>query len=917
MILTRTISGFAGEKRQWTAALQDANAQWVCRGKTRSVLECGSPLPLSISINLLNTGRLFLLVLLLAAPMARAQSTNLTTLLQQGLLEEQANGNLNAAIADYRSLAEQFDKNRQVAATAVFRLGECYRAQSKTNEAVVQYQRILREFSDQQTLAMLSRQNLTGLGAALTETPAEIDSAATNDYKRYTALLASLNTEKSELLSWTTTNNPQVRAVVSRIARAEATLQRIEEKFPGIAAAAQAEVATAASQTNGNEAAKLWAAVKDLPKDQLEKVLPTLVSDSLLENLVQQLSAAKQKFTEIQSAYGKNAPLYKNQEALLETLQMQVVDKIDGTMQALKIRAEMSKPSIARAGEPTSNDLSSNEDSEIQRILHLMQNSPDLVNSGELNQAARKGELKVATFLLNNGADVNGPHNGSTPLGEAGDAGQKTMVELLLSRGADVNQIARDGSGSTALLKAAARGYQAVVEVLLAHKANPNLEDKDGRTPLSWATQHGHPEIEKVLLTAKADPNGGKLDAPLLFAIYLHDAPSAELLLGAGANPNSIDDYNLEAGRPSTTPLWLATLTYQLPMVKLLLKYNVDVNGTTNGRPYYFDSFGSPEMLEVLLDAGANLNFRDSKGNSPLIYAVSERRPAKTLELLLAHKVDPNLQNSDGVTALSLVNGAGYTNPAEIADLLRHYGAMDNPPQWDRITVNRLSGQEPHVVFYKGTNDWNHFTLLETILNYYVLGFQNETPGQHSLQPMYNGDAMQFPDLSRVVIVRPSHSSTNVTQITVNLLDKTNGIDTSKDVRLEFGDMVEISQEDHPLGYVPSWLSDAQMSSLINYLHGTGRLVINGQKADLPLDPYSNGSRIDVVLRQPEARRHLLTSSDLSRVKVTRHDPKTGKESQWTLDCTAHSQSSATQNTYSPPDLVIRDGDVIEVPEKP
>src|SRR5215472_1866249 len=49
--------------------------------------------------------------------------------------------------------------------TAIFRLGECYRKLGRTNEAVAQYQRIVREFSDQQTLATLSQQNLAGLGA--------------------------------------------------------------------------------------------------------------------------------------------------------------------------------------------------------------------------------------------------------------------------------------------------------------------------------------------------------------------------------------------------------------------------------------------------------------------------------------------------------------------------------------------------------------------------------------------------------------------------------------------------------------------------------------------------------------------------------------------------------------------------------
>jgi tetratricopeptide (TPR) repeat protein len=111
--------------------------------------------------------KILLPLFLLAAMLARGETNNLTILLQQGLFEEQANRNLDAAIADYQSLAAQFDKDRQLAATAIFRLGECYRAQNKTNEAAVQYQRVLRDFADQQTLSNLSRQNLTALGVEM------------------------------------------------------------------------------------------------------------------------------------------------------------------------------------------------------------------------------------------------------------------------------------------------------------------------------------------------------------------------------------------------------------------------------------------------------------------------------------------------------------------------------------------------------------------------------------------------------------------------------------------------------------------------------------------------------------------------------------------------------------------------------
>src|SRR5580698_441692 len=81
-------------------------------------------------------------------------------LLQKGLFEEEANHNLDAAIRAYQGVVSQTDKDQQFAATAIFRLGECYRKEGKTNEANAEYQRILREYPGQTELAALSRQQL-------------------------------------------------------------------------------------------------------------------------------------------------------------------------------------------------------------------------------------------------------------------------------------------------------------------------------------------------------------------------------------------------------------------------------------------------------------------------------------------------------------------------------------------------------------------------------------------------------------------------------------------------------------------------------------------------------------------------------------------------------------------------------------
>src|SRR5262245_9965205 len=103
------------------------------------------------------------ILLMLVVWSAPAATNELTGIMQQALFEEEGNHNLSAAIEGYQNIITRFDESRALTATAVFRLGECYRKQNKTNEAAAQYQRILRDFGDQTTLVSLSQQNLSAL----------------------------------------------------------------------------------------------------------------------------------------------------------------------------------------------------------------------------------------------------------------------------------------------------------------------------------------------------------------------------------------------------------------------------------------------------------------------------------------------------------------------------------------------------------------------------------------------------------------------------------------------------------------------------------------------------------------------------------------------------------------------------------
>src|SRR5436309_7341963 len=136
---------------------------------------------------IMRTNRMLFIVsvLMTSAILAPAATSDVSAALQRGLFEEEANHNLDAAIQAYQFVINQYDSDRKLAATAIFRLGESYRKQGKTNEATAQYERVLRDFTDQPELLTTSRNSLAMLGYAAKAGPtASLSQAARQEQKR-------------------------------------------------------------------------------------------------------------------------------------------------------------------------------------------------------------------------------------------------------------------------------------------------------------------------------------------------------------------------------------------------------------------------------------------------------------------------------------------------------------------------------------------------------------------------------------------------------------------------------------------------------------------------------------------------------------------------------------------------------------
>jgi len=265
----------------------------------------------------------------------------------------------------------------------------------------------------------------------------------------------------------------------------------------------------------------------------------------------------------------------------------------------------------------------------------------------------------------------------------------------------------------------------------------------------------------------------------------------------------------------------------------------------------------------------------------------------------------------------------GEKTEKSLADLLRQHGAIDDLANTDRIEVRRPSANFSEVGFYKGTNDWNRFTLLELLGKCY--GFVStdsrlESGPTKVATDFWDGNKLRFPEFGKAKIHRAidGGSVRQVIETDVRLLLESG--DCSRDVGLEWGDWVEIPETDHPVNQNWTGLSTNEITTLFRCVSRSVMLIVKGTTNSLAIGPSWSPESIAFVT-YPGSKREgrfmlnavlrgsglLRASSDLTRVKVTRPDPATGKTREWILDCMGAVTAS---------DLWLRNGDVIEVPEK-
>ncbi|XP_066358434.1 uncharacterized protein [Miscanthus floridulus] len=259
--------------------------------------------------------------------------------------------------------------------------------------------------------------------------------------------------------------------------------------------------------------------------------------------------------------------------------------------------------------------------------------------------------------------------------------------------GADVNFISP--GGPIILMEAVNYGLIDIVKFLLEAGADPNIPDEDGRIPIIWAAVHG-------LLDHGGDP----VMPDSMDSTPLHDTPDeghceVRLLLSKGVDVDAISSCG--------TPLHMAASRDQDQTLKILLEHCADPNKVVLQYfpPLLMSCRGrSLICMKLLIEASANVSFISPGGPIILMEAINYGL-IEIVNFLLESGADPNIPDENGRLPIMLAATREKRELVEI--LLPQTKPIPSVPDWTVDGIIRamklIQSSEPRELVEKRLAD--------------------------------------------------------------------------------------------------------------------------------------------------------------------------------------------------------------------
>ena len=376
-----------------------------------------------------------------------------------------------------------------------------------------------------------------------------------------------------------------------------------------------------------------------------------------------------------------------------------------------------------------------------------------------LQMAAALGNLELTKTLLSTGTDANEYKHGHSPLHVAAFHGQIDIANELVKAGAKINsQLDPNAIDDVELKNYTVEKGDNFISIAEKHNLMPNQFLRLNEIMLKGTALKNNPptfevgEVVKVI-DANAGPEwfrhtralkgqDGKLEDPLGFSQVLGRVPAlTPLELACVSGKTEMVSWLIKNGaNPDGAPgihngLWTALRYENETLLRVLLEGGADVNiergkGDTPFRVVC--TRGLPYFAEILIEAGANYNFKEKSLGKTSLRAAAHFGQTEMVQLLLDKGLDPNVRDDWGWTPLHVA-----INP-ETAKALIDGGADIHAKAKDgNEAIHSLVGEN----------------MLDSVKYLLSLGVDVDAYGKNNMTPLHQAAVFNHIDGAKLLIM--------------------------------------------------------------------------------------------------------------------------------------------------------------------